>query len=120
MHTLRLKAIQIPSGTFGLLESFATTVMRAASGQSRPLRTLAELPPRHRERVGSGQDQQYIWYAWDDGGRVRMVTGALALEPSRERGRPVLEVRIYDENALLEESGSWVRTRVDTWERCDW
>ena len=120
MQTLRMKAMQIPSGTLGLLESFASTVMHAASPDSRPLRTLSELPPAHRDRIGRGQDQQYIWYAWDDGKRVRLVTGALALEPSRERGRPVLEVRIYDENALLEESGSWVRTRVDTWERCDW
>jgi hypothetical protein len=119
VHTQRLKAIQIPSGTLSLLESFATSIMGSAAG-ARVIRTLQELPPRHRERVGAGGDQQYLWYAWEEGGRVRMVTGALSLERSRERGRPVLEARIYDENGLLDESGTWVRTAGDGWERSDW
>ena len=118
MHTQRLKAIQIPSGTLSLLESFATSNLRPAAG-ARGIRTLQELPPRHRERVGPGGDQPYLWHAWDEAGRVRMVTGALSLEHSRERGRPVLEARIYDENGLLDESGTWVRT-ADDWDRCDW
>jgi hypothetical protein len=119
LHTQRLKAIQIPSVTLGLLESFAATIMGAQTGV-RPLRTLDDLPLRQRERIGSGHDQQYVWYAWDEGPCIRLVTGALALERSRERGRPVLEVRIYDHNGLLEESGTWVRTATDRWERCDW
>jgi hypothetical protein len=117
--TQRLKAIQFPAGTLSLLESFAFTYMRAAPN-ARPLRTLDELPPRHRQRIGGGQDQQYLWYAWAEGERVRLITGALALERSRERGRPVLEARMYDENGLLEESGTWLRTSHDQWERCDW
>ncbi|HET7201959.1 MAG TPA: hypothetical protein VFI92_01195 [Steroidobacteraceae bacterium] len=119
MHTQRLKAIQIPSGTLSLLESFATSIMRPATG-ARVIRTLKELPPRHRERVGRGTEQHYLWYAWEDAGRVRLVTGAMSLERSRERGRPVLEARIYDDQGLLEESGAWLRTPEGRWERCDW
>ena len=119
MHTHRFKAIQIPSGSLSLLESLATSFMQDPAA-ARLISTLDELPPRHRARIGGGADQQYLWFAWEEGSRTRLVTGALSLEHSRERGRPVLEARVYDENGLLEESGEWVRTVDNGWERCHW
>lgn len=118
MQTMRLKSIQIPGETLGLLASFASSIM-GPSGMVRSIPTLGELPPRLRNRVGHGSGQQYVWYAWTEGDRVRLITGALAMESSRERGRPVLEVHIYDDNGLLDESGTWMRTEGNRWDRCE-
>ena len=40
-------------------------------------------------------------------------------ELKRERGMPVMEVRHYDENGNVEESGTWVRVQPDQWQRCN-
>ena len=118
MDTLRLKTIQIPDRTLELLESFAWSNQRVPPGAHR-LQSLNELSPELRRHVGSGPGQQYVWYAWSTGVRTWLLTGALSLERSRERGRPVLEVRSYDEHGYLEESAAYVRTRSDQWEQCD-
>ena len=119
MDTLRLKSIQIPDRTLSLLESFARSNLQIPP-EAHQLTSLGELPAQLRRHVGPGPDQQYVWYAWSAGGRTWLLTGALSLERSRERGRPVLEVRSYDEHGYLEESAAWVRTRADEWERCAW
>jgi hypothetical protein len=119
VDTLRLKSIQIPDRTLDLLESFACSNGRVPPGTHR-LQSLNELPPELRRHIGSGPDQQYVWYAWSTGVRTWLLTGALSLERSRERGRPVLDVRSYDEHGYLEESAAWVCTRAEEWERCNW
>jgi len=119
MDTLRLKTILVPDRTLGLLESFAWSVVGVPAGAHR-LQSLNELPPQLRRHVGVGPNRQYVWYAWSVGERMSLLTGALSLERSRERGRPVLEVRSYGDDGLLEESATWLRTRADQWERCGW
>ena len=44
---------------------------------------------------------------------------AVSLARSRERGMPVMEVRRYDESGAIEESGTWVRVKKDSWQRCN-
>ncbi len=119
MDTVRLKTIQVPDGTLNLLESFASSKVGVPPAAHR-LQSLSELPPQLRRHVGVGPNKQYVWYAWSVGERTSLLTGALSLERSRERGRPVLEVRSYGEDGLLEESAAWVCTRADQWERCGW
>lgn len=119
MDTLRLKSIVVPDRTLELLESFAWSRKRVPPGAHRVQR-LNELPEELRRHVGAGPGQHYVWYAWTTGVRTWLLTGALSLERSRERGRPVLEVHSYDEHGYLEESAAWVRTRADDWEPCTW
>jgi len=119
MDTSRLKSIQVPDRTLSLLESFARSNLKIPP-DAHQLKSLNELPSQLRRNIGSGPDQQYVWYAWSDGVRTWLLTGALSLERSRERGRPVLDVRSYDEHGYLEESAAWVCTRAEEWERCTW
>jgi hypothetical protein len=118
VDTLRLKSIQIPDRTLELLESFAWSNQRVSPGAHR-LHGLSELPPQLSRHVGSGPGQQYVWYGWTTGIRTWLLTGALSLERSRERGHPVLEVRSYDEHGYLEEAAVYVRARSDQWEQVD-
>jgi hypothetical protein len=43
----------------------------------------------------------------------------VSLARSRERGLPVMEVRRYDEFGSIEDSGTWVRVRNESWQRCN-
>jgi hypothetical protein len=119
METQRLKTIQVPDHTLGMLESFAITVL-GVPPEARRVNRLAELPPQLRRHIGTGPGQQYVWFAWSAGERTSLLTGTLELERSRERGRPVLEVRSYDADGLLEEASAWVRTGPTEWVRCEW
>src|SRR5262245_23098919 len=117
METQRLKSIQVPDRTLDLLESFAYVKMGFRPGAYR-LESLKDLPPQFRRHVGSGPNQQYAWFAWRIEDHTYLVTGAMSLERSRERGRPVLEVRSYDADGLLDEFAAWMRTAGGKWERC--
>ena len=119
MKTQVLKSIQIPNHTLALLESFATNVMRVPAG-ARRIGRLDDLPLQLRRHIGVGPGKQYVWFAWSIEDRVSLVTGAFSLERSRERGRPVLEVRTYDAEGLLDEAATWVRNSTNEWARSDW
>jgi hypothetical protein len=116
VKTQVLKSIQIPNHTLGLLESFATHVLRVPRG-ARRVQRIDDLPPQLRRHIGVGPDKQYVWFAWTVDERVSLVTGAFSLELSRERGRPVLEVRSYDAEGLLDEAATWVRNGPTDWAR---
>lgn len=94
-----------PVGVALSLESLATSFMQDPPA-ARVIGTLDQLPPRHRARIGGDADQQYLWFAWEEDARTRLITGAPSLEHSRERDRPVLEARVYDKN------GQWVHRVV--------
>ena len=119
METQVLKAIQDPNRTLELLESFATNVLRVSASAGRVNR-LDDLPLQLRRHVGVGPGKQYVWFAWCVDERVSLLTSALSLERSRERGRPVLEVRSYDADGLLDEAATWVQTGATEWARSDW
>jgi hypothetical protein len=119
LKTQVFKTIQIPNRTLELLESFATHVLRLP-GSARRVTCLDDLPLQLRRHVGVGPGQQYVWFAWCMGERVALVTGALSLDLSRERGRPVLEVRSYDSDGLLDEAAAWVRATATGWARCQY
>jgi hypothetical protein len=119
LKTQVLKSIQIPNHTLDLLESFATHVLRVPDS-ARRIQRIDELPLQLRRHVGLGPGKQYVWFAWMTDERVSLVTGAFSLELSRERGRPVLEVRSYDSDGLLDEASAWVRNGAADWARSDW
>ena len=117
LKTQVLKSIQDPNETLELLVSFATHVLRVPESAPRITR-LDDLPLQLRRHIGIGPGKQYVWFAWYAGEQVSLVTGAFSLELSRERGRPVLEVRSYDAEGLLDEAATWVRTDATSWARC--
>ena len=119
MKTQTLKSIQSPQHTLELLESFATHVLRVPATAQRVSR-LDDLPLQLRRHVGVGPGKQYVWFAWMVDERVSLVTGALSFDLARERGRPVLEVRSYDAEGLLDEAATWINTGQADWARSDW
>ena len=119
VKTQTLKAIQSPQHTLELLESFATHALRVPATAQRVNR-LDDLPLQLRRHVGIGPGKQYVWFAWMIEERVWLVTGTLSLELARERGQPVLEVRSYDAEGLLDEAATWVNTGSTEWVRSQW
>ena len=119
METMRLKTIQVPDRTYELLEAFATDHLRVDPAANRPAH-LHDLPPQLRRHIGDGNNQQYIWFAWEDADRTYLITGALVLDLARERGRPVLEIRRYEHDGSLLEYSTWMRPASGRWEKCHW
>ena len=117
METKRLRSIQTRQHTEDLVEScvraqqmvpqraYRVIAMPELSG---PLRRLVRLI----EREGS------VWLAWADGGQMWLIAAEQSLELSRERGRPVLQMRVYDAQGDSQEAVTCVQTRGNLWERC--
>ena len=118
METLGVKRIQIRDRSAGLLESYAQHVL-AVPTPARRLKRIDELPPYLRRHVGIGPGKHYVWFAWISGEQTSLLTGALALERSEERGRPVLEIRSYTATGAVEKTSTWVRTSLEHWTRCE-
>jgi hypothetical protein len=83
--------------------------MTSLSELSIPLRRLAR-----KDALGESS----VWLGWTDGGGMWFVTGTTSLELSRERGRPVLQLRVYNEKGALNEALTCVQTPANSWEQC--
>jgi hypothetical protein len=118
METMKLKAIQHPGNAGELLASF----IRAEGnlpGDSRELVRERELTPTLEKLAQREAVEGIAWRAWTDDRAMWLWAGELSLARSRERGLPVMDVRRYDESGSIEESGTWVRLRHDSWQRCN-
>ena len=64
-----------------------------------PINTAVELPAplRRLSRLIDGQDS--VWRSWREGKRIWFFEGVYSLDLSRERGKPVMNLREYDEAA---------------------
>ncbi len=118
METMKLRAIQLPGNAGELLDSFIRTEGHLAD-DSRELRRERELTPSLEKLAQRSLDDGGVWRAWTDERVMWLWSSEVSLARSRERGMPVMEVRRYDENGNVEESGTWVRVRPDQWQRCN-
>jgi hypothetical protein len=75
-----------------------------------PLRRLAHL---------NALAECAVWRAWSHAGAIYFVTGTTNFELSRESGRPVLQMRVYNREGALEEQLTCVQTLSSVWERID-
>jgi hypothetical protein len=55
------------------------------------------------------------WCAWKDNSRIWLLTCEMLLDPSRERGSPVLNVHLYGEDGELKDSASWAVDNDGKW-----
>jgi hypothetical protein len=119
METIRLRGLQKPSHCEQLVDACvrarrmvpAGAVRTTLSELSIPLRVLAK-------RNSSLGDSSTAWLAWSEGASMWFIAGTTSLEMSRERGRPVLQLRVYDQGGALDEAVTCVQTAANTWERC--
>lgn len=115
-QSIRLQKLQKPAHHSRLLDALivraglvplGASQMRAAASMPQELRKIAKLA------VYSGR----TWSCWTHGDRIWLFIGNMPLAVSRKRGRPVLQVDIYDDGGL-KDSGLWMPDRNGMWQRC--
>jgi hypothetical protein len=117
METVRLRKIQQPSRVGGLLEAYISrgeTLPRAAY----EIHERSALPEPLRKVAARATQQGRVWRGWASRSHVWLFTADMSLALSRERGAPVLQVSIHDENGELTDSGCWLMDRQSNWMRC--
>lgn len=118
MQTVRLRSIQKPNHCEELVDACVRARKMVPQGAVR-MTSLSELSiPLRRLARKNALPESAVWLAWGDAGATWFVTGAISLELSRERGRPVLQLLVYKENGALDEALTCVQTGSNNWERC--
>jgi hypothetical protein len=118
METMKLRAIQQPGHAGELLDGFIRLAGRLPS-DAHEVVDERRLTPSLEKLAQRSLDDGAVWRAWTDDRAMWLWSCEVSLERSRERGLPVMEVRRYDENGNVEDSGTWVRVRNEDWQRCN-
>jgi hypothetical protein len=118
METMRLRAIQQPGHAGELLDSFIR-VVGGLPDDSHPLLDESQLTPSLEKVAMRSLDEGQVWRAWTDDRAIWLWACEVSLVRSRERGLPVMQVLRYDESGSIEDSGTWVRVRNESWQRCN-
>ena len=116
MDTNRLRAIQEPRSARELLHTFASTSEHLSSA-AREVKTFADLSVA-LQRLAKQDEDDVVWVAHAENVRIWFFSATPSLELSRERRRPVLQIRIHNEHAILIESLTCVYTKAQEWRRC--
>ncbi|HMK21954.1 MAG TPA: hypothetical protein VK466_06445 [Terriglobales bacterium] len=117
METLRLRRIQEPSRVESLLEAFIARAHILPEGAYQ-IRNVRELPAGLEAVVTRAIAQGQVWSCWARAAEIWLFTCDMSLPLSRERGTPVLMVRVYGEDAEVMDSGTWRYDPLGTWGRC--
>jgi hypothetical protein len=117
METKRLRTIQKPN----LSEQSVDACVRGRKmvpHDAVQVTTLSELTiPLRRLARTNALAESAVWRAWSDDGAIWFVAGTISLELSRERGRPVLQMRVYNREGTLQEALTCMHTTANVWER---
>ena len=117
METLRLRRMQEPSRVERLLDAYI-----AHSGQlpddCYQIRDPSGLPSTLRIVLARATEQGDVWSCWARGPQLWLFVCHMSLERSRERGGPVILVRVFDEDAQLHDSGPFRFDSQGNWTRC--
>src|SRR5215469_4320721 len=97
MDTMKLRRIQHPTQVDRLLESYIAYILRAQllPHDAIRVRTAALVPADLRRLVMQAVKLGRTWSCWTQGCRAWLFTAEMSPELSRERGAPVLEVKLY-------------------------
>jgi hypothetical protein len=123
MQTMRLRETQEPNHCEELAEECVRDRKMIPRGAVR-LTTLSELSiPLRRLARKDALGESVVWLAWGVADAIVadamwFVTSTISLDLSRERGRPVLQLRVYNQNGTLGEALTCVQTTANTWARC--
>jgi len=118
-ETLRLRSIQKPN----LCKESVDACVRdrkMVPHEAVRVTSLSELTiPLRRLARTNALAESAVWLAWSDADAICFVTGTISIELSRERGRPVLQMRVYNREGALEEALTCVQTAGNVWKRVD-
>jgi hypothetical protein len=117
METLRLRRIQEPSRVERLLEAY---ISRAGivSDHAYQIRNRNQLPRGLQLLLIRAIEEGQVWSCWADAAQMWLFTCHMSLAQSRERGSPVLLVRLYGAEAELLDSGAFRYDALGNWSRC--
>src|ERR1700722_3425794 len=118
MNTKYLRSMQGPQSTEDLVESCVRT-QQIVPSQARRVTELPDLSRSLRQLVHRHETAGSVWLVWEGYADMWLVVATSSLELSRERGRPVLQLRVHDEYGGLQEEFTCVRTHDSNWERCN-
>ena len=118
METMKLRAIQHPAHAAELLDSFIRNAGRLPRDSHRLTRGRDLTPPLEKVAQRSIEEGS-VWQAWTDDRAIWLWACEVSLTRSRERGMPVIAIKRYDESGAVADSGTWVRVRQDSWQRCN-
>lgn len=118
VETQRLRSVQHPRRVGRLLDSLLDSD-RFIPERANRITSAAELPAplRRLSRLIDGADS--VWRSWSDGRRIWFFEAVFSLELSRERGKPVIQLREYDEVGDLSRSRLFVQTAEHGWQACE-
>ena len=118
MQTLRLRTIQKPNQCEQLVEACVRARKMVPQHAAR-MTSLSDLSvPLRRLARKDALPESGVWLAWGDADAIWFVAGTTSLELSRERGRPVLQLRVYNKEGTLDEALTCVQTQANNWEQC--
>jgi len=86
--------------------------------EARRIRTVSELSGPLRCLAARLNTDESVWCSWTDGHRIWFVAAAPSLELARERKKPVLKIKIYDERGEMRAAAAYVHTPDHGWQRC--
>lgn len=99
-----------------LLEALVTRADLVPTG-AHQIRNPASVPKELRRIAEEAIKTGRLWSCWAHTFRTWLFTGEMSLSLSRERGAPVLQVDVYEEDGL-KDSGLWMPNLDGKWNRC--
>jgi hypothetical protein len=117
METRRLRKLQQPSQVERLLDTVISRAKLVAEN-SYPIRDPKALPANLRRIALQSVKDGQVWACWTSGQRYWLFTAEMSLEASRERKKPVLRVKCYDDSGDLTEAATWMANLDGQWGRC--
>jgi hypothetical protein len=116
MDTFRLRKLQEPSQVERLLEALVSRGDLLPAGAYQ-IRDPASVPQELRTIAVKATEKGRAWSCWAHSFRTWLFIGEMSLPMSRERGAPVLQVNLYDDEGL-KECGPWMPGGDGRWCRC--
>lgn len=118
LETQRLRTVQHPNRVGDLVDSLIgsknflpkhVTRVTSASLLPAPLRLLSRCIDR----------RDCVWRSWTDGNQIWFFEASFSLDLSRERGKPVIQLREYDEASEIVRVLTFVSTGHHQWQQCE-
>jgi len=116
--TVRLRKLQQPPPHVERLLDGLVTRARLVPQDAYQIRDPGSVPKDLRRIAKLAAVNGRAWSCWTYRIRTWLVTGEMLIPLSRERGAPVLQVDVYDEDGP-KDSGLWMIARDGTWSRCN-
>jgi hypothetical protein len=115
MEMVRVRCkIQVPSQVEELLESYISQSEVVPKGAYR-IRELGSVPQEVRRPLIQAAREGQTWSCRAHGLHTWLFTCNMSRPLSRERGAPVLQIRVYGDDGGLRDSGEWMPDQNGRW-----